>query len=65
MGQRRPKEWDEERLCADCRRPVEPTRRCYAIPTCYDCLPPPPLLTIAEFIANGKKSGADRLLVSN
>lgn len=28
--------------CAWCARPVEPARRCYAIPTCYRCLPPPP-----------------------
>jgi hypothetical protein len=26
--------------CA-CGRDVEPARHCYAIPTCYACLPPP------------------------
>lgn len=30
-----------EPLCASCGGPVELARHCYAIPTCYDCLPPP------------------------
>jgi hypothetical protein len=28
--------------CVYCDKPVEENRRCYAIPTCYACLPPPP-----------------------
>jgi hypothetical protein len=27
--------------CRSCGQPVESARRCYAIPTCYRCLPPP------------------------
>jgi hypothetical protein len=38
---RRPPEWDQERACVQCGKPVEKTRRCYAQPTCYACLPPP------------------------
>jgi uncharacterized protein YeaO (DUF488 family) len=34
--------------CASCRRPVEPARHCYAIPTCYACLPPPEPLPIVK-----------------
>jgi hypothetical protein len=30
--------------CAWCGKPVEPSRLCYVIPTCYGCLPPPPPL---------------------
>lgn len=30
--------------CVRCGRDVEETRRCYAIPHCYACLPPPPPL---------------------
>jgi len=33
--------------CQTCGKPVEHGRRCYAIPTCYGCLPPPPPLPIA------------------
>jgi len=34
--------------CTQCGKPVEPERECYAIPTCYACLPPPkPLKTVA------------------
>ncbi len=29
------------RVCRTCGRCVEPLRRCFAIPTCYTCLPPP------------------------
>jgi len=36
-----------EVLCA-CGRPVEPERHCYAVPTCYACLPPPPPIPIAK-----------------
>ena len=31
-----------EPICAVCGGPVEEARKCYAIPTCYRCLPPPP-----------------------
>jgi hypothetical protein len=29
-------------ICRKCGRTVEPERECYAIPTCFACLPPPP-----------------------
>ncbi len=29
-------------LCRTCGQPVETERRCFAIPTCFACLPPPP-----------------------
>lgn len=32
------------KLCAACGKPVEKMRECFAIPTCYACLPPPPPL---------------------
>jgi hypothetical protein len=32
--------------CAQCGKPVEEERRCYAIPTCYACLPPPEPLPV-------------------
>lgn len=28
--------------CQTCRGPVEPERKCFAVPTCFKCLPPPP-----------------------
>lgn len=37
----RPPEWDSDRPCASCGKMVEAVRRCYAVPTCYACLPPP------------------------
>src|SRR5690349_10446995 len=37
----RPAIWDTERPCVQCGAMVETTRRCYAIPHCYRCLPPP------------------------
>lgn len=43
----RPKAWDEDQPCARCGDLVEPARRCYAVPTCYVCLPPPEPLPIA------------------
>lgn len=30
--------------CAECGKPVEDQRLCYATPVCYTCLPPPPPL---------------------
>ncbi len=33
-------------LCRKCGRTVEPERECYAIPTCFACLPPPPPLPV-------------------
>lgn len=43
--------------CHGCGKPVEEARRCYAIPMCYACLPPPPPLPVvgapaamAEFV---------------
>jgi hypothetical protein len=38
-------------ICRKCGRTVEPERECYAIPTCFACLPPPPRIpfeTIGE-----------------
>ncbi len=32
--------------CAQCGGPVEPTRECYAVPTCHACLPPPAALPV-------------------
>lgn len=34
--------------CRTCGKLVEEARRCYAIPTCYGCLPPPEPLPIVE-----------------
>lgn len=30
--------------CSGCGKTVEESRRSYAVPTCYSCLPPPPSL---------------------
>ena len=35
-------------LCRKCGKPVEHKRECYVTPLCYDCLPPPPPIPIAE-----------------
>lgn len=35
--------------CESCGKPVEEPRECYAIPTCYACLPPPPPLPVAPW----------------
>lgn len=32
--------------CVQCGRAVEEVRECYAIPTCYACLPPPEPLAL-------------------
>jgi hypothetical protein len=29
------------KLCVECGQPVEEARECYALPTCFACLPPP------------------------
>jgi hypothetical protein len=34
--------------CKQCGEPVEDVRRCYAVPMCYACLPPPPELPTIE-----------------
>jgi hypothetical protein len=39
--------------CVYCDKPVEENRRCYAIPTCYACLPPPPSLPVVELSEAG------------
>ena len=36
--------------CRQCGNMVEEARRCYAIPTCYVCLPPPPPLELVKKI---------------
>lgn len=41
-------------LCRQCGKRVEPLRACYAVPVCYDCLPPPPEL---ETIDTGGSDG--------
>jgi hypothetical protein len=38
---------DYNEPCRSCGEPVEPARRCYAIPTCYACLPPPEPLPVS------------------
>lgn len=35
-------------ICVRCAMPVEEARRCYVIPTCYECLPPPKPLPIIQ-----------------
>jgi len=39
----------KEISCVQCGKPVEKERHCYALPTCYACLPPPPPLPIVSF----------------
>jgi len=39
---------DEPILCVQCGKEVERARRIYVLPTCYECLPPPPPLEILE-----------------
>jgi Rrf2 family protein len=34
--------------CKRCGKQVEKNRECYAFPVCYDCLPPPKPLPVAE-----------------
>jgi hypothetical protein len=34
--------------CHTCGKPVERPRRCYAVPTCYGCLPPPEILHVSS-----------------
>jgi hypothetical protein len=41
-------EKDKKTLCHKCGKPVEQGRRCYVIPMCYNCLPPPPPIPIIE-----------------
>lgn len=36
-------------VCRKCGRTVEKARECYAIPTCFACLPPPPPLPVHTF----------------
>ena len=43
----RPLEWDEPQFCRDCGVLCPRARWCYAIPMCYDCLPPPLLMRVA------------------
>jgi hypothetical protein len=35
--------------CRQCGKAVEPERFCYAVPTCYACLPPPEPLEVAKW----------------
>lgn len=37
-------------MCRSCGREVEPARRCYAVPTCFACLPPPPPLPVRKVL---------------
>lgn len=47
-------------VCRRCGRNVEPERECYAIPTCFACLPPPPPLPVlpsfAEWVRKQEES---------
>lgn len=36
-------------VCRRCGATVEPERECYAVPTCYACLPPPPRMPVHTF----------------
>ena len=36
-------------VCRRCGAIVEPERECYAIPTCFACLPPPPRMPVHTF----------------
>jgi hypothetical protein len=43
---------DSAPTCASCGGPVEEPRWCYAVPTCYSCLPPPeplPTFSLVDF----------------
>lgn len=42
-------------ICRKCGRTVEPERECYAIPTCFACLPPPPPLPVLPSFAAWQK----------
>jgi hypothetical protein len=42
------------RACVRCGKRVEKVRECYALPTCYACLPPPEPLEIIEPNAGGQ-----------
>jgi len=53
MTLERPKEWDEPQFCCDCGKLCERARWCYAIPTCYACLPPPMILKVNELPGQG------------
>lgn len=44
------------RACRSCGGTVEPVRQCYAVPTCYGCLPPPPALEVLRFCECGRLS---------
>jgi len=42
-------------ICWQCRRRRVPkVRHCYAIPTCYACLPPPPPLKVVKVTPEGR-----------
>lgn len=42
-------------VCRKCGRTVEPERECYAIPTCFTCLPPPPPMAVHPGFAEWTK----------
>lgn len=44
-------------VCRSCGGPVEKARECYAIPTCYMCLPPPEPLDTARPYCTGHDRG--------
>ena len=47
---------DEPVQLAQCGRVVARARHCYAIPTCYVCLPPPEPLEIIELPMNAREA---------
>ena len=67
---RLPPEWDQPPDCRECGKPCEKARWCYAIPTCYACLPPPDLkrsillpLDVAEAVERAMERGVNGVLV--
>lgn len=43
-------------VCRQCHGPCEEIRGCYAVPTCFKCLPPPPELETIETSAGTSHS---------
>ncbi len=47
-------------VCRRCGKTVEPQRECYAIPTCFACLPPPPPLPVLPFPSDEEIAALER-----
>lgn len=52
---RRAKAAKAGKACSQCGRLVEKERECYAVPTCYVCLPPPEPLPVRKAAKDGKE----------